>query len=66
MDPNLQNSPKHKVATVIFSKISGKLDSYMCLNTANQFHALNTRHDSLTVVSEYEGHSYFKVPAVVY
>jgi len=66
MDPNIQHSFKLKVATVTFTKISGKSDSYMCLNTANQFQALNTTHDSLPVVSEYEGCSCFKVPAVVY
>jgi len=62
MDPNFQYSLKLKVATVIFTKISGKSDSCMYLNTANQIHALNTSHDSLPVVSEYEDFSCFKVP----
>jgi hypothetical protein len=66
MHPNIQHSLKLKVATVIFTKILGKSDSCMCLNTANQLHALNTSHNSLHVVSEYEGCSCFKVPAVVY
>jgi len=66
MDPNIQYSLKLKVATVIFTKISGKSDSFMCLNTPNQLHALNTSHDSLPVDSEYEGFSCFKVPFAVY
>jgi hypothetical protein len=66
MDPNVQHLLKLQVPTVIFTKISGKSDSCMCLNTANQMHALNTSCDDLTVLSEYEGCSCFEVPVAVY
>ena len=45
--PQYPTFTQAQVAAVIFTKISGKSDSCMCLNSAQQFHALNTNHDSL-------------------